>query len=136
MYGLTRIQKLYSDLLRIATDEFSVIVESGEIFYSNITHEALKLRLYLYDESFIDIYYSTKGKYSFHWNKLVSHNEIFRHDNAPHVKWKNISTFPKHFHDGSEDNVVSSHLSDDPVKAIREFLNFVVKKIKEEINNG
>ncbi len=125
------MQKLYSKLLRIATDEFNEIVESDEIFYSSITNEALKLRLYLYDESYIDIYYSVRGKYSYHWNRLLSHNEIYRHDNAPHIKWKQITTFPKHFHNGSENNVVSSHISDNPETAMREFLNFVLGKIKK-----
>ena len=36
-----------------------------------------------------------------------------------------VSTFPKHFHDGSELNVVASHLSSDPLQAIREFCTFV-----------
>src|SRR3989338_10015207 len=83
LHDSTKILKLYNKLLKIAIDEFSAIIESGEIFYSHITEDALKLRLYLYDESFIDIYYSVKGKYSYHWNRILTHNEIYRHDNAP-----------------------------------------------------
>lgn len=78
-----RIWRLYNRLLNIAIDEFRDIVESGKIFCSNITKEPLKLRLYLCDESFIDIYYSIKGKYSYHWNRMLTHNEIYRHDNTP-----------------------------------------------------
>lgn len=130
LHESTKIWKLYNKLLEIAIDEFSAIIESGEIFYSHITDEALKLRLYLYEESFIDIYYSVKGKYSYHWNRILTHNEIYRHDNAPHILWKNIPTFPKHFHNGSENNVISSHISDNPELAVREFLNFVVENIK------
>ena len=128
MHDSTKILKLYNKLLKIAIDEFSAIIESGEIFYSHITEEALKLRLYLYDESFIDIYYSVKGKYSYHWNRILTHNKIYRHDNAPHIKWKAISTFPKHFHNGSEDKVVSSFIPDDPELALRDFLRFILKK--------
>lgn len=131
MHASTKIWKLYNKLLSIAIDEFSNIVESGDIFSSPISGEPLKLRLYLNDESFIDIYLSIKGKYSFHWNRLLIHNKIYRHDNAPHVKWKTISTFPKHFHNGSENTVVASHISDNPEIAIKEFLNFVSEKFKE-----
>ncbi|GLI52945.1 toxin-antitoxin system TumE family protein [Thermodesulfovibrio yellowstonii] len=127
-----KIWRLYNRLLSIAIDEFRDIVESGEIFCSNITKEPLKLRLYLCDESFIDIYYSIKGKYSYHWNRMLTHNEIYRHDNAPHFRWQKLSTFPKHFHNGSENNVISSSLSDDPETAIREFLNFVMEKLKRK----
>jgi hypothetical protein len=38
-------------------------------------------------------------------------------------------TFPKHFHDGSEGNVVESHVGDDPENALREFLAFVRQKL-------
>ena len=38
-------------------------------------------------------------------------------------------SLPKHFHDGSESNVVESHISDDPEDAIREFLAYVRDKL-------
>ena len=98
-----KILSLYSKLLDIAVTEFKTIVESGEIFYSHNSTEPWKLRLYLCDGSLIDIYYSTQGKYSYHWDRRLVTPEIYRHDNAPHQRWKDISTFPKHFHNGSED---------------------------------
>lgn len=123
-----KILKLYSDLLDIAIKEFGTIVESGETLYSQ-SKEPWKLRLYLYDGSLIDIYYSIKCKYSYHWDRRLTKNQIFRHDNAPHQRWKDISTFPKHFHNGSEDIVIPSYLSDSPEIALREFLNFTIKHI-------
>jgi len=123
-----KILRLYKSLLDIAIIEFRVIVESGEIFYSQ-SNEPWKLRLYLCDGSFIDIYYSIKSKYSYHWDRRFVTNEIFCHDNAPHQIWKDISTFPKHFHNGSEDIVVPSFIPDAPDLAIREFLKFVVKRM-------
>jgi hypothetical protein len=62
--------------------------------------------------------------------------KIYRHNNAPHQKWKYISTFPKHFHNGSEDIVVQSHISENPEIALREFLSFVVKHIQMKQPNG
>jgi hypothetical protein len=43
--------------------------------------------------------------------------------------WRHISTFPKHFHNGSESNVTESLLSDEPENALREFLAFVRLKL-------
>lgn len=128
---LTKILRLYKSLLDIATTEFKTVVESGEIFYSQ-SKEPWKLRLYLCDGSFMDIYYSTKGKYSYHWDRRLTTNKIYRHDNAPHMRWKDISTFPKHFHDGSEENVIPSYILDDPESALRELLVFAVKHIVKD----
>ena len=125
-----KILRLYKNLLDIATTEFVTVVESGEIFYSQ-GMEPWKVRLYLCDGSVVDIYYSVKGKYSYHWDRRLITNEIFRHDNAPHQRWKYISSFPKHFHNGSEDIVLPSFLPDIPELAIRDFLNFVVKRIMQ-----
>jgi hypothetical protein len=126
-----KISELYKRLLNIAVSEFKAVVESGQILYSQ-SGEPWKLRLYLNDESFIDIYYSVRGKYSYHWDRRLTSNKIYRHDNAPHEKWKNVSTFPKHFHHGSEDIVITSHISDNPELALKEFLNFVSNHFKKE----
>ncbi len=123
-----KISELYKKILDIAVSEFKAVVESGQILYSQ-SEEPWKLRLYLYDDSFIDIYYSVKGKYSYHWDRRLTSNKIYRHDNAPHGKWRNVPTFPKHFHNGSEDVVVSSNIDDNPELAVKEFLRFVADRL-------
>ncbi len=123
-----KILKLYRSLLDIAINDFGSVIDSGEILYSQ-SKEPWKLRLYLCDDSFMDIYYSTRGKYSFHWDRRLITNKIYRHDNAPHRKWRDIPTFPKHFHNGSDNVVVSSHIQNSPDLALREFLKFVIKHI-------
>lgn len=120
MPSSTKILKLYRNLLDIALREFKTVVDSGEILYSQ-SKEPWKLRLYLCESSFIDIYYSIKGKYSYHWNRRLTSNKIYRHDNAPHYRWKEIPTFPKHFHNGSKDTITLSHIPDNPEKALKEF---------------
>jgi len=40
-----------------------------------------------------------------------------------------VATFPHHFHDGSEGNVVESHLGESPEGALREFLAFVRERL-------
>lgn len=123
-----KISELYKKILDIAVSEFKAVVESGQILYSQ-SEEPWKLRLYLYDDSFIDIYYSVKGKYSYHWDRRLTSNKIYRHDNAPHERWRDVPTFPKHFHNGSEDVVVSSNIDDNPELAVKEFLKFVAGRL-------
>lgn len=124
----TKISELYKKLLNIAISEFKTVVDSGKVLYSQ-SEEQWKVRLYLCDGSFMDIYYSTKDKYSYHWDRRLTSHKIYRHDNAPHKKWQDIPTFPKHFHNGSEEIVASSNISDDPESALREFLRYVIKHI-------
>lgn len=49
----------------------------------------------------MDIRYPVDSKYSFHWQ---SGHEILRIDTAPHHR--NLSTYPRHMHAGTEENVV------------------------------
>jgi len=108
-------------LHEIAEVEFSDIVKVAVISDTN------ELRIMLKEGSFIDVWFSLKliERYSYHWERRAIDGTIYRHDNAPHCRWNIVTTFPKHFHDGSETNVVESYLSNQPDKAIREFLVFI-----------
>jgi len=106
--------------------------EIAELEFSDIVVEALipdvnELRVILTDGSFVDIWFSLKlaGRYSYHWERQAIDGTIYRHDNAPHKRWQSVATFPKHFHNASETNVVESYLSEVPEEAPREFLTFV-----------
>lgn len=86
--------------------------EIAEVEFSDIVAEALildvnELRIMLSDSSFVDIWFSLKlyGRYSYHWERKAIDGKIFRHDNAPHKRWESVSTFPRHFHNGSEESV-------------------------------
>ena len=91
-----------------------------------------EFRIFLIDKSFLDVWFSLKltKKYSYHWERKQIDNSIYRHDNAPHIKWKNIKTFPKHFHNKTEFNVEPSYISDKPEKAIIEIMNFITNYLK------
>jgi len=106
----------------IAEIEFSDIVDIVEDFKD-------KLRIHLKDGSFIDIWFSKKikGRYAYHWERGHIDGKIYRHDNIPHKRWRYVKTFPKHFHNSSEANVIESSINDEPVNAIREFLVFARK---------
>jgi len=122
------ISELYRQLKEIADKEFGEIVEDSEIITS-YTGRSRKLRLRLIDNTYVDIWYSVDGEYSFHWEQTEIRNQIYRHDNAPHLKWSFVKTFPKHCHEGTQDNVVESELPDKPEDVLRSFLSIVRKKL-------
>ena len=116
-------------LKTIALNEFADVVVKAWIL-SLPTGDPLKLRLDIVDGSLLDVFISASGSYSYHWERrLISSGDLYRHDNAPHDRWRHVATFPKHFHDGSESNVVESYISADPEDAIRELLTFVRHKL-------
>lgn len=129
------ISNLYKPLIEIAEKEFSDIVENSEIIIGS-GWRVRKVRFNICDNTFVDVWYSRSGTYSFHWEHTNVRDYIYRQDNAPHNKWRHVNTFPKHCHDGSEENVVESTLSDNPNDALREFLSIVRKKLREfKFNN-
>lgn len=85
-----------------------------------------KLRIVLKDGSYIDFWWSKNlpGRFAHHWEHRHIDGKIYRHDNAPHTRWKSVSTFPQHFHFESDSNVIESYLNMEPEIAVREFLLF------------
>jgi len=110
------------------------LVQIAEIEFSDLVEEAISglnwLRIFLKEGSYIDIWYSitNPGRYAYHWERKNIDGTIYRHNNAPHKSWEKVASFPKHFHNGSEDKVKVSKIPDKPEKAIRYFLNFVREK--------
>ena len=67
-----------------------------------------------------------------HWEQRAKRGLIYRYDNAP--DHPDVSTCPKHFHNGNEDAVEASYIPDDPITALRQFLIFVRDKLTEFSN--
>jgi hypothetical protein len=124
------ILAVYRALETIALNEFADVVVHARIVFLP-TGDPLKLRLDIVDGSLLDVFISVSGRYSYHWERrlMASKGDLYRHDNAPHRRWRHVATFPSHFHDGSDDNVVESHISNDPEGAVREVLTFVRNKL-------
>lgn len=118
----------YQQIERMAHSEFPDIVASSRILHNRSPGSA-KLRISLKDQTYMDIWLSETGKYSFHWEQRAVRGLIHRHDNAP--DHPEIATYPKHFHNGDEHNISSSNLSYEPLYAAREFLEFARKNIQE-----
>lgn len=126
------IYAIYESLRILALAEFEEIVVQATIWYLP-TGDPHKLRLILVDGSLMDVILSASGRYSYHWDRrLTGRTAIYRYDNAPHAVWHYIATFPHHFHDGEEKNVVASYLSLEPTQAMREFCSFARQKLIEE----
>jgi hypothetical protein len=45
-------------------------------------------------------------------------------------QWREVSTFPKHFHNGSQNRVQESKINDDPAIGVREFMDFIRRILK------
>jgi len=114
------IDSLLAELAEIAEIEFADVVIRCEI------NEG-KLRLYIVDESFLDVWFSRQleGRYAYHWERRHVDDSIYRWDNAEHEKWKNVRTFPHHFHKRIDNNVSESFLPKEPSKSLRFVLEFV-----------
>lgn len=113
------------DIKRIAEIEFADIVKSLYLIDS-------KLRIILINDSFIDIYLSQKlpDKFGFHWECRGEKNTFYRYDNFPDRNWRAITTFPYHFHKGSQDNVEESPFPTTLLEGFRGFMVFVRSKLK------
>lgn len=118
---------MYERLAQVAVHEFGDLITGFELI-GRRTGIPLKLRLRVLDETYIDIWLSPdQNRYAYHWEQRAVRGLLHRHDNAP--DHPEIATFPKHFHNGSEEQLEESYISSDPVSAIREFLSFVREQL-------
>ena len=118
--------RTYSRLARLAASDFADIVNGTSIIEG-------KLRLFLKDRSFIDIWLSVKkkGVYAYHWERRDVDRTIYRHNNLPDREARKLKTYPRHFHNRTEKNIVESNLSDKPEEALRTILEFARKVVTE-----
>src|SRR5688572_9305527 len=108
---------MYDVLEPIALNEFGDIVTRVQ-HLGRRTKTTLKLRLHIRNETYVDVWLSLDGRrYSYHWEQLAKRGLIHRHDNAP--DHPQIPTHPKHFHNGSENQIEESHIPDEPTEALR-----------------
>lgn len=113
-------------LARIAEVEFSNIVVDSVVIGE-------KLRLFLNDSSVIDVWLSRtlQERFGFHWERRHLDGTIYRYDNFPDVAWNFISTYPRHFHNGSQQTVESAPFSPELEQGFREFLRFAMQKMSK-----
>ena len=112
-------------LRRLAEVEFVDIVKDTFLV-------TFKLRIILLDGSFIDVNLSKKlhDKFGFHWERKDKKGTIYRYDNFPDKNWESVSTFPYHFHNGSQENVEASPFPLTVIEGFRSFMEFVKSRVK------
>ena len=120
--------KVYSKLKVIVEGEFGDIVSSAN-FVGGRASAPNKLRIFFIDNSFLDVWLSEEGDYSFHWEQRAQRGLIHRWDNAP--DHPELGTFPEHFHNGSDKEVKENELSEDHEKAITTILGFIQRQLAE-----
>ena len=121
----------YLILESIAKECKEVVIETRIIKLSS--GEPSKLRVELIDGSFADVWISSSGKYSFHWDRLEIDGTIYRFDNAPHKVWADVATFPHHFHNKNEKTVIESDISLEPEMQMKYFMDFIRKNIMQQL---
>ncbi len=118
----------YRMLEQITKTEFSDIINKTALIGGK-SAQPNKLRVFLIDGSFLDVWLSEENDYSFHWEQRALRGLIHRWDNAP--DHPEIESFPHHFHDGKENNILSSQLNNDMIDAFKEVLTFIRAKLKD-----
>ena len=120
------INEAYRKIRLLIQKKFPDITELTEQVYG-------KVRVHLTDGSYLDIWLSQKipGRFAYHWEHRHINGGLHRHDNRPHEHLKNMKNFPKHFHNGSEENVTESNIPDEPTEAVRFFLTFIHQKLSQ-----
>lgn len=113
---------VYQALQHLARDEFGDII-LGVSFIGGTPSSPNKIRLQVVDGSFLDTWLSADGDYAYHWEHRRQSGKLYRWDNAPHHP--HVESFPDHFHDGEEANILNSVLNSDPEYALRQVLEFV-----------
>ena len=123
MSGLRRVGRLPLDLSRIKARYRSIVASIETVGIGT----AQKTRILFKDGSYLDIWFSESGRYSFHWERQHIDGKLFRFDNAPHHS--GVKTFPHHLHNGSEEKVTESWIDPRPDRAVLQVLDFIKMKL-------
>ncbi|MBI3659577.1 hypothetical protein HY230_03800 [Candidatus Acetothermia bacterium] len=122
--------------------DFELLAETALLEFPDIIdsckHLEGKLRLHLVDGSYIDLWWSWKhkGKFAYHWERRAVDGCIFRHDNIPDARWKQVKTFPKHFHNGHETSAEESVAPEKPLEGLRFMLLFARDYLRKSGKKG
>lgn len=123
------VRERYLTLSSLALTEFPRLVSKG-VLVGGTTLKPRVLRLHIYDGSYLDVRLAGDD-YNFHWERRALDGMLYRWDNAPHHT--GVTTFPDHFHSGSETNVIESPLPlDSSEAALRFVLRFIEKWLDDK----
>lgn len=107
------------ELANLCKVEFPILVEKVEV----VDPRRKRIRLTLFDGSFIDIHQNSNGRYSYHWEW---DGGFYRFNNAPH--FDEIETAPHHLHICKQE-VLSSQVRGVTEEDVRKVLKFVHQRV-------
>jgi hypothetical protein len=87
------ISDRYRHIKTIVETKFSDIVMAAELILG-VAGRIRKLRLYLIDNTFVDIWYSSDGSYSYHGEQRTIRNTTYRHDKLLMRNGETLRLFP------------------------------------------
>jgi hypothetical protein len=105
------LEGFYRKISYTRLNEYPDIVADAQINHASSGAHA-KIKIHIVDESYLGVWLSRSGKYSYNWERRHLQGQMHRHNNAPHPKWRHVQTFPKHYHKGSDDRVWESYIPD------------------------
>ncbi len=126
MNEYSSIDEILEKLKDLVVSLYPEIVVDVEIVYG-------KLRIYLVDGSFIDVWISRRlpNRYAIHWERRHIDGTIYRWDNTPHETHRHIPTFPHHFHERYSHIVKPFQYPGNIEEALKEVLKYIEKKLKQ-----
>lgn len=89
------------------------------------------IRIDLQNEWFVDIFQSGKNETKFAIHAQLGMKKIFRLDCRPEQSYKELPTFPWHFHEGAEDHVIASPFPREKRAALKGFLRYIKSVAKK-----
>jgi hypothetical protein len=99
-------QEVYRLICLIAERDYADVVERSGF-------DAESARIFFVDGSFLEIWLGMNKdlmyRFAFHWERRQVNGRIYRHDNAPHARWRTVASFPLHFHDGVRIRLLKVH---------------------------
>lgn len=102
------------ELAQLCRIEFPTLIKTVDV----VDPRRKRIRLTLFNGSFIDIHQNSNGRYSYHWE---CDGEFYRFNNAPH--FDEIETAPHHLH--SKQEVLPSKVRGVTEEDVRTVLKFV-----------
>ncbi|AFM42968.1 hypothetical protein Desaci_4105 [Desulfosporosinus acidiphilus SJ4] len=110
---------MIEEIANLCKLEFPSLIEKVEI----VDPRRKRIRLTLFDGSYIDIHQNANGRYSYHWE---CDKGFYRFNNAPH--FDDIETAPHHLHI-CKLKVLPSEVRGVTEEDVRKVLKFVHKRV-------
>lgn len=93
-----------------------------------------RLRLVFHDTSFCDVHVAETmaNRFSFHWERRHLDGTIYRYDTFPDRAARRFRSYPRHFHDGTQERIVAPPFRAGTLRGFTDFLDFIRERFADE----